>query len=476
MTDDIAAFADVYVRYFQPEDGKMYQPFYVQWMQTQNNRGGVVHFENYIVNCRDYRAHVRKQAAIVWERWLDKRLLTDAVFGELMTSGGRKPIDAPVISRFVKTHALFAAKYTDTISRLYKIVNGEDIPAPQLAMYLGKLVDTDEYTLEALNEDILSNRSPHARATNLLSDIRDHWGAIHGQAASALDVERILDILSDSQKNLAALVAHAHAFNNHDNAKLIEAFGAAFSRDITVFEFLKYAPLSLARIRDGTIGTWLEEIKRRHEHDYATIKNMHLIFMDHPLSEIDYIKSYLSAVDDEAYPDHVTAKLLATETYAVKMRALISGVYCSLYRSELEEPDQQYMLECIRSRGIDLKSDAISQQVTALKGETDEYEAHMKAVYTAVLCRDPDALEWRGHLYAYRAASDPEATDALLREELYEGYEYHDILKQRIRKTFIELKNKDPLPSQQFALLKQALLSKDTARDPQKLAALIAGF
>jgi len=120
--------------------------------------------------------------------------------------------------------------------------------------------------------------------------------------------------------------------------------------------------------------------------------------------------------------------------------------------------------------------DASERFLTALKGETDEYETHMKAVYTAVLCRDPDALEWRGHLYAYRAASDPEATDALLREELYEGYEYHDILKQRIRETFIELKNKDPLPSQQFALLKQALLSKDTARDPQKLAALIAGF
>jgi len=479
MTDDIGAFTDIYVRYFQPEDGKLNQPFYVQWIQKQNGavKGGTVHFENYIINCKDYHAHVRKSMMIIWERWLDKRLLTEAVFRECIASNKeRKPIDGAFISNFIKTHALFTAKYSEMISRLYKIVNGEDIPASQLSMYLDKLSSSSDYTLEALNEDILSNKAPHARASNILADIRDHWKDIHGRPAAATDVEHILDILSDAQKNLVALVSHAHAFRNNDNARLIAAFETMFGRDITVFEFLKYAPLSLTPIREGRIDAWLGDVKKRHEHDYATIKNMHYIFLDSKLSEIEYIKSYIAIVDDDAYPSHVSAQLLATDAYAEKMRALICGLYDNLYREDLEGPDQEYMLERIRSQGIDLKSDAISQQVTALKGETDEYVVHMKAVYNRILCRDPDPLEWREHLYTYRAAADPVATDAVLNEQLYEGYEYHDILKQRIREKFREIKNKDLLPSQQFALLKKALENKETARDPAMLTSLVAEF
>lgn len=470
------AFNDIYVRYFQPENGTMNQVFYVQWVQKVGaDRCSPVHFENYILNCKEYNEYLKRAFVDVWCRYLDKQSYTDEIFREYIRTAQQNKlvsIEVKNITAHIKSHSLFQNKYSEMVARLFKLVNDETIPDNILKGYMDNLTNSD-YTLENLNEDILSNKAPHARANNLLASINESWKSIHTLAPRATDIETIIDTLSNSQRNISAIVYSMNMYHNAENQQLISNFENIFERDITAHEFLKYIQMWLSK---PDRVAWLKSVKDKHDSDYAVIRNLHYLFMNSELTENEYIKTYLHAIDEEGYADIVTSNLVTTDNYSRLMRAKIRGLHNDLYRVELDTPDEVYIFERIRLQRINLTSSEIAEQVTAVKNETDAYVTAMKAVYSAILEREPDILEWRAHLTSYRATANSEKTDALLRDELYNGYEYHDILKQRIRDAFKAAKGHDPLPSQQFALLKLALANMTIARDMKLLKKTVETF
>jgi hypothetical protein len=473
MSDEIREFEDIYYRYFHggvanEDNKKQFMPFYMQWIQSAPpGQRTSIQFSNFILNCKPYITRVRAMFLEVWTDWMDKTSFTDIVFMSFMEERAKGCVRVPIhtieITQYIKHHALFIKKYTDIVSRLYKLVNdGDDIPDSMLEMYMTKLQADDEvYSLEALNEDILTTKSPHARSHNLLSSIKENWFTIHGVTARASDIEGILNIISDSQRNITTLVRYVHVYNNAENLQLVDSFSTIFGRDITVYEFLKYKPMNF----DGNKDEWLRGMYSTHMSHFAAIKAVYSKYVALDLSEMEYLRKYLRIVDEDGYILGVITDLVSMPQYELHMKTCISDVYSGLYRSELEDADLNYMFECIKAEYIDLQSPRITEKVTALQNETNTYSSCMIKVYTEVLKRKPDHLESRHYMAIYRVDADSIKTDAALTEELYGSYEYHDVLKKRIREEFVCLYKKDPLPSQQYTLLKQALSDETTARD-----------
>jgi hypothetical protein len=174
-------------------------------------------------------------------------------------------------------------------------------------------------------------------------------------------------------------------------------------------------------------------------------------------------------VDVDGYSADIISELVKTPLYETQMCKRITDLYGEMYRTKLETHDLQYMFQCIQQKRIDIKSAAIGENISSLYTETQKYTKAMKQVYTTILNRDPDALEYVHQLQVYRDASDVLTTDSRLREELYSGFEYHDILKSRIREVYNDMAKKEMLPSQQFAVLKEVLQSDTVMRDPVAL-------
>jgi len=481
--NDVTQFSELYVRFFQPNDGKLHMPFYIQWMQTQSGSPSVVHFQNHILNCREYHDYLRTDFIHLWDVWIDRSSYTEELFNQFiqltiqkMRNTDKEPICKKHMLHYIKEHHLFNAKYTDMISRLYQIVNQEVIPDSILESYLEKLKIEDSYSLEQLNEDILANRLPNARGNNILQLIQEKWRVLHGVRPTSKEVEKILDIMMSSEETVEVIVRNQNVFRNQANFEFIKNFNNVFERDISVYEYLKYMPLSDTIKNKLEDTTWIQKLKSAHTVNYTTVKNLYKQYLDAELSESVYFQKYIYLVDTDGYQTDIITELVKTPLYKTEMCKRIQEIYLELYRCKLETQDLEYVFNCIQQARIDIKSGSITEKVTALYKETESYMASMKKVYTKILSREPDSLEVVEHLKKYRDMADSSKTDSLLQEDLYTGFEYHDILKARIRDMYKSLSKKDILPSQQFAVLKEVLNQNDIIRHMDSLKEFVRNY
>jgi len=468
MTDELVQYNTMYTKYFSTPLDK---PFYAKWLRSCPNpvARSPSTFENYIINSSEYRNYLYTRFKVLYNRIIGQSEEAVEPFSEFMKEyGGQvgRILDDAVIRTYIKNIPVFSRKYEAVIRNLYTMVNKEDIPENLLQIYLKNFISSDNYDIDALNTDIVSGTTPTAISgtTNIIHEIKTSWMDIYGCDPTSSEINELLAQLGNPRHILQSLIKQFNLFRNVRIDTIQQKFLEEFGREISAPELMK--------IYASSTQLSYEDLHEQHRQHFNSVKALYSDYSACDITEIDYIKRYIYVVDDPDYIETITRELVASKAYEAQMKALIQTVYTNLFMTKIEADDEQYMFEQIQSDAVCLTSPVVTETVTLLKKETDGYIENLTANYKHILKREPDVLECQMYKELYRNDHDMLKTEAAIKEALYTSLEYHEILKQKIKGLFKKTLGKDPLPSQVYALLNQAL-KQDIIRDDAALEALI---
>lgn len=341
------------------------------------------------------------------------------------------------------------------------MVNDEYIPDNLLELYLKKFKESNTYTLDDLNEDIMSGSAPTILGStkgnlNVLQNIKTKWAAMHGGSPTSHTLNILLSQIGNSDVVLDTLIQQFNVFRNNRVKTVQDQFLKVYKREASVPEFLKIVE---QRIDD------FETMHACHEKNLIIVKDLYQRFTASDITEIDYIKRYIYAVDDEGYQDDIIKELIESDVYEREMRTVIRTAYKGLFGVNLPIEDETYMYEQIKGKRLHLKAGQIGEIIGALKSETDDYLDALAAIFTEILVRAPDILECVHYKQLYRDEHDSSKTDERVRADLYASLEYHDVLKTKI-KDFYDANSNPLLPSKLFALLNKILQNEELMKNP----------
>lgn len=467
MTDNFTEYQAIYSKYFNDDFDRA---FYMKWIRgAQPNQRTPLAFENYIINSPEHAAKIRADFKRVYSFFIEPNCPT-AVYNDFAAKyggqvGRNRIVNDAVIMAHVKELPVFATKYTEVIKRLYYMVNDEYIPDNLLELYLKKFKESDAYTLDDLNDDIMAGRAPTILASakgnlNVLQDIKAKWAKMHGGSPTSHTLNILLSQIGNADVVLDTLIQQFNVFRNNRVKDVQDQFLQVYGREASVPEFLKIVE---QRIDD------LVAMHAGHQKNLVIVKDLYQRFVASEIKEIDYIKRYIYVVDDEGYQGDIIKELIESDVYEREMRAVIRTAYKGLYAVSLPAEDETYMFEQIKGKRLHLKDGQIGEIIGALKSETDEYLDALAAIFAEILVRAPDTFECVNYKQLYRDDHDSAKTDERVRADMYASLEYHDVLKTKIKDFYEAHAAADAgplLPSKLFALLNKVLRNEELMKDP----------
>jgi hypothetical protein len=478
MSDDLKEYALLYSKYFRSADGtnvELDRAFYLRWIRStpQSSMRTAVSFENYIINSSEYNQKLYLDFKRIYSYYIEPNC-PPAVYEAFITKYGGHVGRSTIISEasitsYVKELPVFLIKYRDVIARLYYMVNSEQIPDNLMVLYLDKFC-TQEYTLEDLNNDIMTGRAPTILETckggsgNVLQDIKGKWNHIHGGIPSSRVLNTLLSQIGDSEFVLTCLIKQFDMFRNKQIYDVQAAFLTVYKREPYVPEFMK--------IIEQNIDNF-ESMHETHLQHFAVVKDLYQNYVAKNISEVDFVKRYVYLIDDSRYVNDIIQELTYSEAYQQEMRVVIRNVFHELYDAVLASDDETHMFEQIKNKKLSLRCHEISEIISVLKTETDSYLSSVSCIYQNIITRKPDTYECVHYKQVYRDDHDVNASETTVRSDLYASLEYHDVLKTKIRKIYEETTGNPILPSKLFALLNQVLKSDVLMKDDVKLREII---
>jgi len=479
MEKDFEEYQRLYALYFQEPFNKA---FYIQWLRQTPNislRSANI-FENYILNSKEYRQRIYNDVHRIYSKLIDTNM-QENVFAEFMTvyggQVGRVLIDDKLIESFIRSLPVFSQKYTSVISQIYKYVNDTPITQDILDTYLSTFKNNVEYTIDQLNDDILKGRlsvSTNAnKDVNIVAKIKNKWNELHKGMPSSNDINTVLARLGSHDDILQALIMSYNVYNNRFATYLESEFDTINGRPMHVKEFLKYYPL-LSNTPHNELSDKLQIIHNKYVHDRDIVADLYKKYTRYQIKEREFIEKYLYVVDNAQYSDIVIDELTHKLEYRSEMYGVIRKIYSNLFGTTIVEDDLEYTFEIIQQNKCELSSPSITELVSGIKKETDEFLQRMTSIFDKLLQRTPDENEQVLYKKKYRDEHDVSGTDDAIYEIIYNSLEYHDILKQHIRRVYKKHTNKDPMPSTLFNVLQKALsASGDVIRNLDKLAEFV---
>lgn len=237
--------------------------------------------------------------------------------------------------------------------------------------------------------------------------------------------------------------------------KYIDDFEDVFNRPIFVQEFFKYIVEN-----NGNEINWAE-IYNDHIFNFNTMKKMFQNYTGKTISEYYYVKKYLyDADDDEFFPNFINT-IVHTPEYKSGMTKTIKEKYNSLFDQDLSESDVDYIFNIFQNKKLDIMTEEIDKLLVEFKELTDQYVSQIFQVYDKTLSRAPELDEIEKYNEYYRKVENTDEANKSLEKMLINTLEFHDIIKERIKKMYKEKYNSDISYSLLYSTLNRIIVKID---------------
>lgn len=247
---------------------------------------------------------------------------------------------------------------------------------------------------------------------------------------------------------------------------LIHAFEQIMERPMFVHEYLyyiKHQPLDVASIQlQRTLFYEVREVYQKH--------------INKNLDEYNFVKTYLTQLHDtECFMEQFLKDILDSADYRDNMISIINTKYQRMYGETLDREDLQVIFAKIKQKRLHLFSEELSSTIVEFKRETDDIITHIFDKYMSLLDRQPDSYESTQYMHRYRERYEVgfDALDAELEKDLVHSLEYHDVIKQKIKRAYVSNHGKEPLPSKTFEILSICLGQLSGMSSAKDIEALI---
>jgi len=155
------------------------------------------------------------------------------------------------------------------------------------------------------------------------------------------------------------------------------------------------------------------------------------------LSEYEYVKKYLFKVDTVDFIKNFIKNIVHDERYISKMKANINKLYQTLYDEILENTDVDYIFDKLQKNFVNLDDEKIDEYLMEFKKEADEIVNRIFKLYMEIYERSPERNELIEKSLYYRRKYvnlSFDQIDKIIEKELMLCLEFHDIIKNKIRK------------------------------------------
>lgn len=381
------------------------------------------------------------------------------------------------IQKYITTSDVFVEKYSNVIKDMHKLVMGEEPDLGSLTKYLQKFQQVTphssgiSYSVDDLKNDLtrrqcseqesfmpVSTPDGHCKDKAMLEhaewDVNDIGGGENVGVASGVNE-------GDTWKAQMLNVPHV--------LKYVDTFEQVFKRNIHIREFLKYFP----RLLSSPVEQCEVNVKALYDYQmsvYVSATDVVMAYLQKTLDEETFIKAYLFDIDKPDFLETFKKDVIDSEEYAIMMKKKIMGVYSGLFMEDLSAEDIDYVFQKVKQQNCELGDESINTIVVDFKTETDEIMQHIYAVYMNVYEREPDKYETETYLEMYRKLLPENSLDKIddsLSDTLTLNLEYHDVIKNKIKRAYQSVKNAIILPSIMYKLL-NAVLGMHDKKDIDK--------
>ena len=334
-------------------------------------------FNKYLMRTREYDQQVNYNFKKLYIQHIDENVDMDLV-KPMREYGGTQPITEDTIVRFLRTTDKFIDKYRPIVTNLWKVLKDTDITDVLLDYYLTNFKMDTTYTVEKLQDDILSNTG-FVNVEGMQCPVNDIAEVI-GTGVSVDDYRKVLDIMKNA-KLAAELYLVAKDVTKHPKIKtLVQLYPTHFNRDVTVVELLRILP-SLLSSQD--VDAVVKKEKDAYYKVFETVNNTYKTYLGRGIDDMFFIKNHLSALDEkriEKYTDTIIDTIVRSDEYRDTIRTYLATLYALNSREhEIMDKEDMDQLLCIL-----LVSKVPATDKTRIETTLTDYFKQMNAFISSV--------------------------------------------------------------------------------------------
>ncbi len=401
--------------YFKAFEMKPDNKMWTYWTNSiLNGEKTEADFVKFIINGNDYKTRILSKFKSLWCEIIgtefDKNIVIEFLEGSVSVIGSAE------IKQFLKNTPAYNNKISDIIATIFNSRFNKEPTAQEIAHYFSKFQENENYTISAFETDLKFSKS-----------------FLVQEFCSKFNVEKSNEIYDEYVKiktddiYLLKLITNPITTNNIelDNC-FIDDFERVFSRPIYVQEYSKY-------YTDRATSD-MAKVHVNHVEKFKTMKTILSKYTNYDLKEHEYVKRFLFKIEVPDFIENFEKNIVYDEKYVAMMKGNIVKMYEQLYDERLDEADIEYIFDKVQKERLDIQDQRLDDYLLAFKKETDNIVNRIFKLYMEIYERTPDKSELLEKSFCYRRQASFEDIDTAIEKELMSCLEFHDIIKNRIRK------------------------------------------
>lgn len=380
-------------------------------------------FRKFVTDTEDYKSYKQTQFKDKFYQRIGLNEFSIDMYDKFMINHKDTVITEMMMDEYITGMQQFHDKYSRVIQKVFTLVKPTETLTDQILQFYLKRFRQNDYSVHSFENDLTSNL--HTCEECKTHDI-NHLGNV-------TPVNTIVPLVEQTINN-----------------ELISRFEVVFKRPMFVQEYMKYNQ-----------DTGFDEMRtfEKHQKQYTIMKDLHNTFMEHKLNEYEFVKQYLSCLDDSSFVKNFVTQTVNTSEYERNMKRLIQNKFQEMFDEVIEADDINYVFVKIKHQTLSLVDEEIPNILVNFKRETDEIVRKIYSLFDKTLCRHPDEIELEKYIISFRECCENgfAAAELKLEKELLMSIEYHDILKKHIKNIYFKKHASEILPSNLFKLLAKAI-------------------
>lgn len=373
----------------------------------------------------------------------------EAAFRVFDAGGGGEPVEVTdlEINTSVRQSVRFEERYIDLIQRSFAtLMSGETVPQAFLDAMLRRFRDDPTFLLEDLHRLI---RSAGADPVSILDDFDDEESE-----TSSLTGSQPLPVPLPVPNSVPV------PLRQETLERILTEGDEVFGRPWYAQEYIAYHSECAV---SPDLGRLLASLLWEHTAAWERARGAHARLLGEVLDEVDFVRKYVGRHRGSHFAEMLSTDILASPLYQQKIRGRLSHVQMRLYDLALTDEELGRLSIQAQIAGIGVGDDEVSVLLHAHRRECDALVSEVVGVYVDVLSREPDHRELLDEMEAFRGSVPPTARVELA-VRLSKGYEFHDVVKTRLRSAYHSAAGGVHIPIQvMYTMLERVLEWSETS-------------
>lgn len=347
--------------------------------------------------------------------------LFDARLTSRSTDGEPTEVSEETIRTAVRHGLVYEFRYLDLIRRNYAMLaNGEQPSDVFTHTMITRFKDDPLFSLDHLQliirEMVLLDLPPEA-------------------AHVPIPDAQIEHVSIPAAQNEHASIEHPQIQHAPAVRRMLTTGDRVYGRPWYAIELVAYLGDCLPIEDQAVLTQHVTSLLRDHSLAWELARSVHADLLGDSLGEIDFVRRYVGRHQTTGFAQTLESDILASPLYGERIRSRLSIVQMRLYDVVLQEEEFVRLIERARDSAVGVSDDEVSNLLHTYRRECDALVSEVVSVYVDVLSREPDNSELQDEIKRFREADCMDArTDLAIR--LSRGYEFHDVVKTRLRSAF----------------------------------------